>query len=98
MDHWTISLMMACTLAVFATWSGVYSQQPMLMMAEVDIAAVDSAGHHLHFDMDSPLDGELCSFADAAPLLFPAWSHGPINSNVNKKVERIKEKPSDNRL
>ena len=50
--------MMACTLAVFATWSGVYSQQPMLM-AEVDIAAVDSAGHHLHFDMDSPLDGEL---------------------------------------
>ena len=58
MDHWTISLMMACTLAVFATWSGVYSQQPMLM-AEVDIAAVDSAGHHLHFDMDSPLDGEL---------------------------------------
>jgi hypothetical protein len=48
--------------------------------------------------MDSPLDGELCSFADAAPLLFPAWSHGPINSNVNKKVEKIKEKPSDNRL
>ena len=70
MDHWTISLMMACTLAVFATWSGVYSQQPMLM-AEVDIAAVDSAGHHLHFDMDSPLDGELCSLLTQRPFYFP---------------------------
>jgi hypothetical protein len=54
MDHWTISLM-ACTLAAFAATSAVYSQQPVLM-SEVDIAALDIAGHH--FDIDSPSDGE----------------------------------------
>ena len=48
-------MMLACTLAAFAATSAVYSQQPMLM-AEVDIAAVDIAGHH--FDIDSPSDGE----------------------------------------
>ncbi|XP_046462674.1 ly6/PLAUR domain-containing protein 6B-like [Daphnia pulex] len=53
MDHWTISLMMACTLAAFAATSAVYSQQPVLM-SEVDIAALDIAGHH--FDIDSPSD------------------------------------------
>lgn len=56
MDHWTISLM-ACTLAAFAATSAVYSQQqPVMLMSEVDIAAVDIAGHH--FDIDSPSDGE----------------------------------------
>lgn len=48
--------MMACTLAAFAaTSAAVYSQQPVLM-SEVDIAAMDIAGHH--FDIDSPSDGE----------------------------------------
>jgi predicted thioredoxin/glutaredoxin len=57
MDHWTISLM-ACTLAAFAATSAVYSQQQLqpVLMSEVDIAAVDIAGHH--FDIDSPSDGE----------------------------------------
>lgn len=48
---------MACTLAAFAATSAVYSQQqPVMLMSEVDIAAVDIAGHH--FDIDSPSDGE----------------------------------------
>lgn len=70
--------MMVCTLAVFATPSGVYSQQPMLM-AEVDIAAMDSAGHHLHFDIDSPSDDGEYSLLMPAALLFPTRLHDPIN-------------------
>ncbi|KAK4029201.1 hypothetical protein OUZ56_022206 [Daphnia magna] len=49
MEHWTISLIMVYTLATFATTSGVYSQQSMLM-------EVDNAGHH-HFDIEPSTDG-----------------------------------------